>query len=124
MPKETEPVYNDILLLITRPSLQATALVHQLKASLTINVKIQNIQKTLEQPSAERILVLFDLSESDKRRTMLWQSELRRLRDKVKVLLINMPDDYQFMRLSPGLGSAPSSSSPLMNLRWWEVSVT
>lgn len=104
MPKETEPVYNDILLLITRPSLQATALVHQLKASLTINVKIQNIQKTLEQPSAERILVLFDLSESDKRRTMLWQSELRRLRDKVKVLLINMPDDYQFHEVESWLG--------------------
>lgn len=104
MPKETEPVYNDILLLITRPSLQATALVHQLKVSLTINVKIQNIQKTLEQPSAERILVLFDLSESDKRRTMLWQSELRRLRDKVKVLLINMPDDYQFHEVESWLG--------------------
>lgn len=87
MPKETEPVHNDILLLITRPSLQATALVHQLKTSLPINVRIQNIQKMLEQTDAERVLVLFDLSESDKKRTLLWQSELRRLREKVKVLL-------------------------------------
>ena len=35
---------------------------------------------------------------------MLWQSELRRLRDKVKVLLINMPDDYQFHEVESWLG--------------------
>lgn len=104
MPKETEQVHNDILLLITRPSLQATALVHQLKTSLPINVKIQNVQRMLEQPDAERILVLFDLSESDKKRTLLWQSELRRLREKVKVLLINMPEDYHFHEVESWFG--------------------
>lgn len=112
MPKETEPVNSDILLLISRPSLQGSALVHQLKTSLTINVKIQNIQKSPEQLNAERILVLFDLSESDKKRTLLWQTELRRLRDKVKVLLINMPDDYPFNDIEswPGISAVFCSS--------------
>lgn len=107
MPKEIEPDNNDILLLITRPSLQATALVHQLKTSLMINVKIQNIQRSLEQITAERVLVLFDLSEADKKRAMLWQTELRRLRDKVKVLLINTPEDYLF----PDVESWPGISA-------------
>ena len=107
MPKEIEPVNSDVLLLISRPSLQATALVHQLKTSIAINVKIQNIQKTLDNVNAERILVLFDLSESDKKRTLLWQTELRRLRDKVKVLLINMPEDYPFHEVEswPGISA-------------------
>ena len=107
MPKEIEPVNSDVLLLISRPSLQATALVHQLKTSIAINVKIQNIQKTLDNVNAERILVLFDLSETDKKRTMLWQTELRRLRDRVKVLLINMPEDYQFHEVEswPGISA-------------------
>ncbi|MCX2865966.1 biofilm master transcriptional regulator CsgD [Kluyvera cryocrescens] len=107
MPKEIEPVNSDVLLLISRPSLQATALVHQLKTSIAINVKIQNIQKTLDNINAERILVLFDLSESDKKRTLLWQTELRRLRDKVKVLLINMPEDYPFHEVEswPGISA-------------------
>ena len=107
MPKEIEAVNSDILMLISRPSLQATALVHQLKTSLTINTKVQNIQKTLDNVNAERILVLFDLSEADKKRTLLWQTELRRLRDRVKVLLINMPEDYQFHEVEswPGISA-------------------
>lgn len=107
MPIEIEAVNNDALMLITRPSLQATALVHQLKSSLTINVKTQNILKSLDQLKAERLLVLFDLSESDKKRNLLWQTELRRLRDKVKVLLINMPDDYAFHEVEswPGISA-------------------
>ena len=96
MPTDKEPVNNDILLLITRPSLQATALVHQLKSALAISVKIQNIQKPIESFEAERKLALVDLSDFDKKRTQHWQSELRRLRGRVKVLLFNVPEDYAF----------------------------
>lgn len=96
MPTDKDPVNNDILLLITRPSLQATALVHQLKNALAINVKIQNIQKMLEPVESERILALVDLSEFEKKRTLQWQNELRRLHGKVKVLLFNVPEDYSF----------------------------
>lgn len=97
MPTDKEPVNNDILLLITRPSLQATALVHQLKSALAISVKIQNIQKPIESFEAERKLALVDLSDFDKKRTQHWQSELRRLRGRVKVLLFNVPEDYAFL---------------------------
>ena len=96
MPTDKDPVNNDILLLITRPSLQATALVHQLKSALAINIKIQNIRKILEPVESERILALVDLSEFEKKRTLQWQNELRRLHGKVKVLLFNVPEDYSF----------------------------
>lgn len=107
MSKEFAPTSNDILLLITRPSLQATALVQQLKTSLAMNVALQNINKSLDHNSTQRLLVLFDLSETDKRRAMLWQSELRRLHDRVKVLLINTPEDYLFSEVEawPGISA-------------------
>lgn len=107
MLKDAESISRDILVLITRPSLQATALVHQLKTALAINVKIQNIQKPLEFPDARRILVLFDLSETDTKRAVFWQTELRRLHDRVKVLLINTPENYHFHEVEgwPGISA-------------------
>lgn len=104
MSTDKEPLNSDILLLITRPSLQATALVHQLKNALAINVKIQNSQKSIEPVEAECILALVDLSEFDKKRTLHWQNELRRLRGKVKVLLFNVPEDHSFREIELWLG--------------------
>ncbi|MGL4685036.1 MAG: biofilm master transcriptional regulator CsgD, partial [Hafnia alvei] len=57
---------NYSLVLITRPSLQATALLHQIKSILDVNAKIHNINKYLND-STENTLFLFDLMEADRR---------------------------------------------------------
>lgn len=83
-----------LLVLITKPSLQATALLHQLQLTLQINTKIHNINKDLNDP-VDNTLYLFDLMEADRRTTVLWQSELSRCRQRNRILLLNTPDDYQ-----------------------------
>ena len=83
-----------LLVLITKPSLQATALLHQLQLPLQVNTKIHNINKDLNDP-VDNTLYLFDLMEADRRTTVLWQSELSRCRQRNRILLLNTPDDYQ-----------------------------
>lgn len=83
-----------LLVLITKPSLQATALLHQLQLTLQVNTKIHNINKDLNNP-VDNTLYLFDLMEADRRTTVLWQSELSRCRQRNRILLLNTPDDYQ-----------------------------
>lgn len=90
---------NYSLVLITRPSLQATALLHQIKSIVEVNAKIHNINKYLNNPT-EKTLFLFDLMEADKRSTVLWQTELGRYQEKNKLLLLNTPEDYQFQDIS------------------------
>lgn len=97
---------NYSLVLITRPSLQATALLHQIKYILDVNAKIHNINKYLND-STENTLFLFDLMEADRRTTVLWQSELSRCREKNRLLLLNTPDDYQYQ----DIGSWPNISA-------------
>lgn len=107
MSKETEPANSGVLLLITRPSLQAAALGNHCKSTFGINVKIHNIQKPLTPIVAERLWIIFDLSETDRKNAMLWQSSLQRLRDRARVLLINVPDDYTFQEVDswPGISA-------------------
>lgn len=97
---------NYSLVLITRPSLQATALLHQIKSMLDVNAKIHNINKYLND-SVDNTLFLFDLMEADRRATVLWQSELSRCREKNRLLLLNTPDDYQYQ----DIGSWPNISA-------------
>lgn len=64
--------------MITKPSLQATALLHHLKQSLTLTGKLHNIQRTLEDISADCI-VLMDMMEADKKLIHYWQDNLSQL---------------------------------------------
>ncbi|WP_140919508.1 biofilm master transcriptional regulator CsgD [Limnobaculum xujianqingii] len=85
-----------LLLLITQPSLLATALLHQLNTALPINVKLQNIHKPLDEPPTEKVLVLFDLMSVDRKLITFWQGVLNQNRDRIKLLLLNTPEDYHF----------------------------
>ncbi|MBK5143243.1 transcriptional regulator CsgD [Budviciaceae bacterium BWR-B9] len=85
-----------LLLLITQPSLLATALLHQLNTALPINVKLQNIHKPFDEPPTEKVLILFDLMSVDRKLITFWQGVLNQNRDRIKLLLLNTPEDYHF----------------------------
>lgn len=69
---EVHSSHGHTLLLITKPSLQATALLQHLKQSLAITGKLHNIQRSLEDISAGCI-VLMDMMEADKKLIHYWQ---------------------------------------------------
>lgn len=94
-------MFNDVLslpgqtlLLITKPSLQATALLQHLKSSLMLNGKLHNIQRSLDEIPVNG-LILLDMMEADKKLIQYWQENLGR-RNNVKVLLLNTPEEYPF----------------------------
>lgn len=74
---EVHSSHGHTLLLITKPSLQATALLQHLKQSLAITGKLHNIQRSLEDISAGCI-VLMDMMEADKKLIHYWQDNLSR----------------------------------------------
>jgi len=92
-------INNNLLLLVTRPSLQASALLHQLKNQLCVNTKLHNINKSLEDAPLTRALILFDMMEADQRQILLWQSIVSRYHEDVKLLLFNTPSDYHFSEI-------------------------
>lgn len=92
-------INNNLLLLVTRPSLQASALLQQLKHQLCVNTKLHNINKSFEDSSLNRALILFDMLEADQRQILLWQSILSRYHEGVKLLLFNTPNDYHFREI-------------------------
>ncbi|EFQ5806951.1 transcriptional regulator CsgD, partial [Salmonella enterica] len=92
---EVHSSHGHTLLLITKPSLQATALLQHLKQSLAITGKLHNIQRSLEDISASCI-VLMDMMEADKKLIHYWQDNLSRKNNNIKTLLLNTPDDYPY----------------------------
>jgi len=70
-------INNNILLLVTKPSLQASALLQQLKQQLCVNTRLHSIHKTLEDQYLHQTLILFG----------------------VKLLLLNTPDNYHFREI-------------------------
>ncbi len=63
---EVHSIHGHTLLLITKPSLQATALLQHLKQSLAITGKLHNIQRSLDDISSGCIILL-DMMEADKK---------------------------------------------------------
>ncbi len=55
---EVHSIHGHTLLLITKPSLQATALLQHLKQSLAITGKLHNIQRSLDDISSGSIILL------------------------------------------------------------------
>lgn len=92
---EVHSSYNHTLLLITKPSLQATALLQHLKHSLSMSGKLHNIQRSLEDIPGDCV-VLFDMMEADKKIIQYWQDILSRKNNNLKVLLMNTPEEYPF----------------------------
>lgn len=95
---EVHSSHGHTLLLITKPSLQATALLQHLKQSLAITGKLHNIQRSLEDISASCI-VLMDMMEADKKLIHYWQDNLSRKNNNIKTLLLNTPDDYPYREI-------------------------
>lgn len=63
---EVHSLQGHTLLLITKPSLQATALLQHLKQSLCLNGKLHNIQRSFDDIVPGSI-ILFDMMEADKK---------------------------------------------------------
>ena len=92
---EVHSLHGHTLLLITKPSLQATALLQHLKQSLSLNGKLHNIQRSLDD-IAPGSIILFDMMEADKKVIHYWQDNLSRKNNNIRVLLLNTPDEYPF----------------------------
>ncbi|MBU4684036.1 transcriptional regulator CsgD [Cedecea davisae] len=95
MYNEVHALQGPTLLLITKPSLQASALLQHLRASLAINGRVHNIQRSLDE-IASNSLILFDMAEADKKTIQCWQEKLSRRNNHIKLLLLNTPEEYQF----------------------------
>lgn len=91
-------INNNILLLVTKPSLQASALLQQLKQQLCVSTRLHSIHKTLEDQYLHQTLILFDMMEADRRTIEIWQSAINRYHESVK-LLLNTPDNYHFREI-------------------------
>lgn len=83
------------LVLITKPSLQASALVQYLKSSLNVSVKTQNIQRITDEMFPDTVVV-FDMMEADKRVITHWQEHLGRKNNGIKLVLLNTPEEYPY----------------------------
>lgn len=83
---EVHSIHGHTLLLITKPSLQATALLQHLKQSLAVTGKLHNIQRSLDDISASCI-VLLDMMEADKKNYPLlarqFESEKQQYQDVI-----------------------------------------
>ncbi|MEG3132132.1 biofilm master transcriptional regulator CsgD [Rouxiella sp. T17] len=93
------PQSNKVLLLVTKPSLQSSALLLQLSYKLGINTKLHHINKPLDEPVSDELLVIFDIAQADKKMTSHWQTTLSQYRTRVKTLLLNAPEDYPFYEI-------------------------
>ena len=62
---EVQSFQSQSILLITKPSLQAAALLQHLKQSLSLSGKVHNIQRSLDDISPGSV-ILFDMMEADK----------------------------------------------------------
>lgn len=87
------------LLLVTRPCLQATALLHQLDHKLSFNSKIYNIGKPFDTPLNSSTLVLFDLLQADKVLIARWQTAVSRYHTMIRILLLNTPEEHPFSEI-------------------------
>ncbi|WNP33071.1 biofilm master transcriptional regulator CsgD [Enterobacter kobei] len=92
---EVQSLHGQSILLITKPSLQATALLQHLKNSLAITGKLHNIQRSLDDINPGSV-ILFDMMEVDKKLIQYWQDNLSRKNNNIKLLLLNTPDEYPF----------------------------
>ena len=86
---EVHSIHGHTLLLITKPSLQATALLQHLKQSLAITGKLHNIQRSLDDISSGSIILL-DMMEADKKLIHYWQDTLSRKNNNIKILLLHI----------------------------------
>ncbi|HEY3985783.1 biofilm master transcriptional regulator CsgD [Cedecea sp.] len=98
MYNEVHALQGPTLLLITKPSLQASALLQHLRASLEINGRVHNIQRPLDDFSSN-VLILFDMAETDKKIILFWQEKLSRKNSQIKLLLLNTPEEYPFREI-------------------------
>ncbi len=99
---EVHSIHGHTLLLITKPSLQATALLQHLKQSLAITGKLHNIQRSLDDISSGSIILL-DMIEADKKLIHYWQDTLSRKNNNIKILLLNTPKITRTATLKTGL---------------------
>ncbi|MGL5759594.1 biofilm master transcriptional regulator CsgD [Plesiomonas sp.] len=82
------------LLLITKPSLQVSALSRTLREKTTLPVNIHNLHNTLDDVPSALTVMLFDMAEMDNKEIKLWQYQIFKYRNNIKTLLFNISDTY------------------------------
>lgn len=87
---EVHCLQGQTILLITKPSLLSTALLHYLKTTLNVDGRIHDIQRPLEVIPGNG-LILFDMSVADREHIYYWQEVLCHHEMQMRVLLVNMP---------------------------------
>ncbi|ELY3837561.1 transcriptional regulator CsgD [Cronobacter turicensis] len=98
MTNEFHSLHGQSLLLITKPSLQASALLQNFKSALSLEGKIHNIQRSLEEITTGT-LILLDMAEADKKSMAYWKDNLGRRPQTAKVILLNVQDEYPFQEI-------------------------
>ena len=86
------------LYVVTKPSLQAKALVNILASSLPITVTLHSIHHPLHSPE-HPALILFDLTAVNEKVEGKWQQHLRKITQPFRLLLVDGVIDEQSERL-------------------------
>lgn len=90
--------HSPVLFIVTKPSLQAKALVNILASALPVTVVLHNInQLTISLPA--HALILFDLTATNAKLDGKWQQHLKRMTTPFKLLLIDYTIDEQPERI-------------------------
>lgn len=87
-----------VLFVVTKPSLQAKALVNILGSSLPVTVILHNINQPVILPP-EHALILFDLTAMDAKVEAKWQHQLKKITTPYKLLLIDYALEEQPERI-------------------------
>lgn len=87
------------LFLITRPSLQTSALIHIISKSLPLNIQFYNIKENDNILFPSNSLILFDIMVSIPTINIAWQTIFQAQQNNIKLLLINIDETYHFQEL-------------------------
>lgn len=79
--------HESTLYVVTKPSLQAKALVNLLSSSLPVTALLHNVLHPLISPP-ENALILYDRTETNAKCDLRWQHSLRKINTPFKLLLI------------------------------------
>lgn len=88
------------IVLITHPSVQATAFASYLSDLLSVMVDVHNINKPLSHRLMRGTVVLFDIAVSNKKLNNVWRDIIRTQADQPRLLIINSAQKYELYEMA------------------------
>lgn len=88
------------LLLITHPSVQASAFANYLSDLLSVFVDVHSINKPLTQRLSRGTVVLFDIAVSNKKLNGIWRDIIQSQMDNPRLLIINSAQKYELYEMA------------------------